>query len=83
VSSAAKGFGGALISAYVSLHFVELGGSPITLGLMTAMASVSLLRDFLFQTFNSASPFYLFTAAELMVAFFLIGLVREPAKKEA
>jgi MFS family permease len=40
VSSAVKGFGGGLIGAYVSLYFVELGGSPITLGLMTAMASM-------------------------------------------
>ena len=40
VSSGVKGFGGGLISAYVSLYFVELGGSPITLGLMTAMASM-------------------------------------------
>ncbi len=40
VSSAVKGFGGGLISAYVSLYFVELGGSPLALGLMTAMASM-------------------------------------------
>jgi len=40
VSSAVKGFGGGLISAYVSLYFVQLGGSPITLGLMTAMTSI-------------------------------------------
>ena len=40
VSSAVRAFGGGLISAYVSLYFVELGGSPITLGLMTAVASV-------------------------------------------
>ena len=39
-SSAIRSFGGGLISAYVSLYFVELGGSPITLGLMTAIASV-------------------------------------------
>jgi len=40
VSSAVRGFGGGLISAYVSLYFVELGGSPLALGLMTALASV-------------------------------------------
>jgi len=40
VSSAVKGFGGGLISAYVSLYFIKLGGSPVTLGLMTAMASM-------------------------------------------
>jgi len=40
VSSAVKGFGGGLISAYVSLYFVELGGSPLALGLMTAVASM-------------------------------------------
>jgi MFS family permease len=40
VSSAVKGFGGGLISTYVSLYFVELGGNPITLGLMTAIASI-------------------------------------------
>jgi len=52
VSSAVKGFGGALIGAYVSLYFVELGGNPITLGLMTAVASMigcfmSLLGGFI------------------------------------
>jgi MFS family permease len=40
VSNVVKGFGGGLIGAYVSLYFVELGGNPITLGLMTAMASI-------------------------------------------
>ncbi len=40
VSGATKSFGGGLISAYVSLYFVELGGNPVTLGLMTATASV-------------------------------------------
>jgi len=38
VSSAVKSFGAGLIGTYVSLYFDELGGSPITLGLMTAMA---------------------------------------------
>ncbi len=40
VSSAVKNLGAGLISAYVSLYFVELGGSPITLGLMTATAAI-------------------------------------------
>jgi len=40
VSSAVSGFGGGLISTYVSLYFVKLGGSPITLGLMTAAATI-------------------------------------------
>jgi MFS family permease len=40
VSSGLKGFGGGLVNTYVSLYFVELGGSPITLGLMTAVASL-------------------------------------------
>jgi MFS family permease len=40
LSSVVKGFGGGLISAYVSLYFVELGGSPVTLGLMAAVASI-------------------------------------------
>ena len=40
VSSAVKSFGAGLVSTYVSLYFVELGGSPITLGLMTAMSSI-------------------------------------------
>jgi len=52
VSSAVNGFGGGLIGAYVSLYFVKLGGNPITLGLMTAMAStigcvMSLLGGFI------------------------------------
>jgi MFS family permease len=45
-------------------------------------ASGTLTGGFLFQTFNPASPFYLFTAAELIAAFFLISLVKEPIKNE-
>ncbi len=87
VSSAVKSFGAGLISTYVSLYFVELGGSPITLGLMTAMTYVIgcamfPLGGFLFQTVDPTLPFYLFTAAEIIAAFFLISLVREPEKKE-
>lgn len=37
VSRAAKSFGVELIGTYVSLYFDELGGSSITLELMTAM----------------------------------------------
>lgn len=40
MSSAVSAFGGGLISTYVSLYFVKLGGNPITLGLMTAIASM-------------------------------------------
>ncbi len=40
MSSAIKGFGGGLIGTYVSLYFVELGGDPITLGLVSAIASI-------------------------------------------
>jgi MFS family permease len=38
VSSAIKSFGGGFTSAYLSLYFVELGGSPLTLGLMGSIA---------------------------------------------
>jgi len=38
VSSAIKSFGGGFTSTYVSLYFVELGGNPLTLGLMASMA---------------------------------------------
>jgi len=40
VGSAIRGFGGGIISTYVSLYFIELGGSPLTLGLMASIASV-------------------------------------------
>ncbi|MGQ9461124.1 MAG: MFS transporter [Candidatus Bathyarchaeaceae archaeon] len=40
VSSAIRSFGGGFTSIYVSLFFIELGGSPMTLGLM---ASITLL----------------------------------------
>jgi len=45
-------------------------------------ASGALLGGFLFQTVNPAAPFYLFAAAELMAALFLVSVVREPVKKE-
>ncbi|MCW3982110.1 MAG: MFS transporter, partial [Candidatus Bathyarchaeota archaeon] len=41
-----------------------------------------LIGGFLFQAVDPAFPFYLFTGAELMAAFFLISIVREPEKKE-
>jgi MFS family permease len=44
VSSAIASFGGGFTSIYVSLYFVELGGSTITLGLM---ASIALLVQFI------------------------------------
>jgi len=40
VSSAIRSFGGGFASTYVSLFFIELGGNPLTLGLM---ASITLL----------------------------------------
>jgi MFS family permease len=42
----------------------------------------ALMGGFLFQTVNPVAPFYLFAAAELMAALFLVSLVREPVKKE-
>lgn len=45
-------------------------------------ASGTLTGGFLFQTVDPTLPFYLFTAAEIIAAFFLISLVREPEKKE-
>jgi len=45
-------------------------------------ASGTLLGGFLFQTVDPTLPFYLFTAAELIGAFFLISFVREPERKE-
>jgi MFS family permease len=44
VSSAITSFGGGFTGAYVSLYFVGLGGSTITLGLM---ASIALLVQFI------------------------------------
>ena len=40
VGSAISGFGGGIISTYVSLYFIGLGGSPLTLGLTASIASV-------------------------------------------
>jgi len=45
-------------------------------------ASGTLMGGFLFQTVDPTLPFYLFTAAEIIVAFFLISFVQEPKKKE-
>lgn len=42
----------------------------------------ALIGGFLFQIVNPAAPFYLFAAAELMAALFLVSVVREPVKKE-
>ena len=39
-SNVAAGVGSGLISAYVSLYFVGLGGSPLMLGAMTAASSI-------------------------------------------
>ncbi len=38
VSGAVRSFGGGFTSIYVSLYFIELGGNPLTLGLMASMA---------------------------------------------
>jgi MFS family permease len=40
VSSAINNLGGGIISTYVSLYFVSIGGDPLTLGLMTSMAAI-------------------------------------------
>ncbi len=40
LSSGVKSFGAGLVGTYLPLYFVELGGSPLTLGLMTAAASI-------------------------------------------
>jgi len=45
-------------------------------------APATLIGGFLFQAVDPILPFYLFTAAEIIAAFFLISLVREPEKKE-
>ena len=39
-SNAIKNFGGGIISTYVSLYFIGIGGDPLTLGLMTSIASI-------------------------------------------
>lgn len=39
-SNAISSFGGGIISTYVSLYFVTIGGDPVTLGLMTSIASI-------------------------------------------
>jgi MFS family permease len=40
-STALKSFGGGLINSYLSLYFVELGGSPFLFGVMSALASLT------------------------------------------
>jgi MFS family permease len=40
LSSGVKSFGVGLVGTYMPLYFVELGGSPLTLGLVTAAASI-------------------------------------------
>jgi len=47
-----------------------------------SVASGSLIGGFLFQSVNSATPFYLFTGAELIATFFIISFLQEPTKKE-
>jgi len=45
-------------------------------------ASGSFIGGFLFQSVSPVTPFYLFTVAEIIAAFFLISILREPVKKE-
>lgn len=40
-SSATGNFGAGIIGTYVSLYFVNIGGNPITLGIMTSIGSVA------------------------------------------
>lgn len=39
-SSAVNGFGTGIISTYVSLYFVSIGGDPIRLGIMTSISTI-------------------------------------------
>jgi MFS family permease len=39
-SSAVNALGGGIISTYVSLYFVSIGGDPITLGIMASVAAI-------------------------------------------
>ena len=52
----------------------------LSIGLSKAPGT--LLGGLLFQAVYPTLPFYLFTAVELLAAFFLFRLVREPEKKE-
>jgi MFS family permease len=40
VSGAINNLGGGIISTYVSLYFVSIGGDPLTLGFMASMAAI-------------------------------------------
>jgi len=53
------------------------------IGNAISVASGTLIGGYLFQTVNPATPFYLFTAIELVAAFLIMGAVREPSEKEA
>ncbi len=53
------------------------------IGNAISVASGTLIGGYLFQTVNPATPFYLFTATELVAAFLIMGAVREPSEKEA
>jgi len=52
------------------------------IGNAISLASGTLIGGYLFQTVNPATPFYLFTAIELVAASLIIGAVREPSEKE-
>lgn len=52
------------------------------IGNAVSVALGALIGGFLFKIVNPATPFYLFTAAELVAAFLIIIAVREPSEKE-
>lgn len=52
------------------------------IGNAISAASGALAGGFLFQIVSPATPFYLFTAVELVAAFLIISTVREPSEKE-
>ena len=41
-----------------------------------------IVGGFLFEAVDPVLPFYLFSFAEIVAAFFLISFVREPERKE-
>ncbi|MDH5448257.1 MAG: MFS transporter [Candidatus Bathyarchaeota archaeon] len=55
-SNIARGFGSGLISAYMSLYFVGLGGSPLMLGVM--IASSSIIGAFMFLFGGVVADYY-------------------------
>lgn len=77
------------VPAYMALQSdltprIMRGRITALFGIISALsaASGSLTGGFLFQSVNPVTPFYLFTAAELMAAFFIITILQEPLEKE-